>query len=475
MTKIVSTLVVCMSLFAEARAQQDLAGFRTGNYTGVNGVFFNPANIADNHYRWDVNILGVNANVSNNQAKFNLSNLGDSFDGNKVTNQIFGKNAGPTSGLANFVINMPSAMFSVGPKMAFAITSRTRVLANVTDMDGQLADKITNDAASLSDLPYTISSNSNMRVNVTGWAEIGVSFAREAFVKGPHYFKAGGTIKYLMGVGNANIYLNNFKGTINADILQQDAYLSNSTANVGLTYAGTDISNFDANQLTKFSGHGVGADLGMVYEWRPEWEVTRNAAGGYERSANQYKLKVGVSLLDIGRISFEKDMQRSASYNMAISNTQRFYLSELSNVSLDDYRAKLDQYPQYFGPDGSNSISKYSVSLPSTLHIDVDYHLHNKFYINAGSQIALTKGTNKPYNGQYYSGFSITPRFEGCKYGFFLPLSYNSLTKFNAGFSLRAGPLYVGSGSVLSALLGDSKQADVFIGFRFGQLYRTKK
>jgi hypothetical protein len=460
MTKSVSTLALCMGFLMNAHAQQDLAGFRTGNYTGVNGVFFNPANIADNHYRWDVNVLGINANVGNNQAKFRLNDLGNSFDGNKMTDQLFGKNAGPTSGLANLAVHMPSAMFSVGTKMAFAITTRTRVLANVTDMDGQLVDKITNDAANLTDLPYSISSNSNMRINVSGWAEIGVSFAREAFVAGPHYFKAGGTIKYLMGVGNANLHLSNFKGTINADLLAQDAYLSNAGANVGLTYAGTDISNFDAGQLTKFSGHGVGADLGVVYEYRPE---------------HQYKLKIGVALLDAGKINFKKDQQRSAGYNMNISNTQRFYLSDLNNISLDDYKSKLDQYPQFFAADGSATVNKYAVSLPTTLQLDVDYHLHNKFYVNAGSQIALTKGTNKPYNGQYYSGFSVTPRYEGSRYGFFLPLSYNSLTKFNAGFSLRAGPLYLGSGSVLSALAGDSKQADVFIGFRFGRLYREKK
>ncbi|WP_089779540.1 hypothetical protein [Chitinophaga sp. YR573] len=88
---------------------------------------------------------------------------------------------------------------------------------------------------------------------------------------------------------------------------------------------------------------------------------------------------------------------------------------------------------------------KYSVSLPSTSHIDVDYHLHNKFYV----KIALANGANKPYNGQYYSVFSVIPRYEGCKYGFFLPLNYNNLTK--------------------------SKQTDVFIGFRFGQLYAAKK
>jgi len=438
-----------------ARAQQDLAGYRTGNYTGVNGVFFNPANIANNHYRWDVNILGVNANVSNNQAKFKLNDLGNSFDGDKMTDQLFGKNAGSTSGLANLAIHLPSVMFAVGNKMSFAVTARTRVLANINDMDGKLVDKITNDISELSDLPYTISSASNMRVNVTGWSEVGVSFAREVISVGPMRLKAGATVKYLMGMGNANVHLSNFKGTIDADVIAQDAYLTNTSAKVGLAYAGEDISNFELNQLTNFSGHGVGADLGAVFECGK-------------------KLKVGVSIMDIGRIRFEKDQQRSAGYNLNIANGQRFYLSELSDISLDDYRSKLDQYPQYFTPDGTEDESKYTVSLPSTLHVDVDYHLHDKFYLNLGTQFALTNGKNKPYNAQYYTGFAVTPRYETRRYGVFLPLSYNSLTKFNAGFSVKAGPVFLGSGSVLSSLMGDSKQADVFVGFRVGGLSRKK-
>ena len=462
MTKVVSTLALCLSFFLTAHAQQDLAGFRTGNYTGVNGVFFNPASIANNHYRWDVNIAGVSANVSNNQAKFRLNDLGDSFSGDKLGEQFFGKNAGYTNGLVNVAIHLPSFMFSVGPKMAFAVTARTRVLGNIKDIDGQLVDQITSDAASFSDLPYTISSGSNTRINISGWSEIGASFAREVYAKGPHYFKAGATLKYLMGTGNANVYLDQFNATVNADLVLQDAYINNANANLGLNFSGADITHFDTDQLTKFSGHGIGVDLGGVYEWRPE-------------SGKQYKLKVGIALLDLGKINFKRDAQRSADYEMSVSNAQRFYLSELNGVALNDYRAKLNEFPQYFKAGDTTSTAKYSVSLPATLQMDVDYHVYNKFYINAASQIGLNSEKVRSYNGHFYSVFAVTPRYEGRRYGFFLPLSYNSLTKLNAGFSLHAGPVYLGSGSVLSALVGDSRQADVFIGFRVSNLSRSKK
>jgi hypothetical protein len=56
------------------------------------------------------------------------------------------------------------------------------------------------------------------------------------------------------------------------------------------------------------------------------------------------------------------------------------------------------------------------------------------------------------------------------RFGFYLPINYNELTKMNAGAALRVGPMYVGSGSILSALMGKSKQADIYFGFRIGIL-----
>jgi hypothetical protein len=461
MAKSFKLLFLCLFVYGVSSAQQDLPGFRTDNYAGVNSVFFNPAAIAGSKYRWDVNVIGVDANVGNNQAKYSLGDLGNAFDGDKVKDQIFGKNAGATSGLASVAIHLPSVMVSVGNKMAFAFTTRARVLGNVTDMDGKLVDKIsdeTNDPT----LPYTINSNSNMRVNVNGWTEFGLSFAREVYATGPHRFKAGATLKYLAGLGNVNVHLSNFKGTIDEDLLAQDAYLTNTTAKVGLASSGVNIADFEASQLTKISGHGVGLDLGVQYEFQPEGEKS-------------YRLKVGVAVLDIGRVKFDKDMQHSAGYNLSVAPEDKFYLSQLSNVSLSDYKSTFDQYPQYFSPDGSGNVRSYTASLPTTMQLTADYHIEQHFYVNANVQIAMSKGESKPYNGQYYSGFSVTPRYESRKFGFYLPLNYNGLTKFNAGLALRAGPVYLGSGSVLTALAGNSKQADVFIGFRFGQLYRKAR
>jgi hypothetical protein len=454
---------------------QDYPGYRSGNYTGVNGVFFNPANIADSRYKFDFNLFSVSTGVGNDQASFSLKNLDNTFDTDSAGNQIFGSNAGKSSGIVSADFHGPSLMFNTGRKMAFAITTRARVMANVTDMDGKLINKLTDDFSNDPTLPYTISSMENMRFNVNAWSEYGLSIARVISDKDKHFFKAGVTLKYIAGAANAYINLGNFSGTLNQDLIRRDGYLNNTSGRIATGFGGIRISDFEPEQLTDKESSGFGADIGFVYEFRPDSDKFRKEDGSWKRNMNKYKFKIGVSLLDLGRIKYEKDMQRSGAYNIDITGSERLYFNELNNVDIDDYKTYFNSRPQYFTPDNSNAESSYRVSLPSTLQIDVDYHLHRGWYVSLGSQLSLVNSSSNIYNNNYFNSFTLTPRYEGKGIGLYVPINYSSLTNFNAGIALRFGPLFLGSGSIISAALGDSKQADVFLGLRFGGLFKEGK
>lgn len=453
---ITGLLLSCCTIYVHA---QELAGFRTSKYAGVNSVFYNPASISGSPYRFDVNIFAVNVGVSNNQLKYKLSDIGSSFNEDTIKNQLFGQSAGLTKALVNLGAHAPSVMFNVG-KFSFAVTSRVRMVTNVTDLDGRLADKVINDITNDPSLPYKISSNSNMRISMNGWAEFGASVAREVLAVGPHHLRAGVTLKYLAGAGNGTINIDQLHATLNVDEAKRDAYITDAKGAIGMNFAGFKLSDFDVNDLTKFTGHGVGIDLGLVYEYRPGAE-------------QQYKYRIGLSLLDAGKIRYERDVNRSGSFGINIPAGQQFSFRSLENVSLDNYKEELSKYSQYFQASKDNGNDKYSVSLPTTLRVEGDYHIHDAFSVNLDVQLALSTGKNKPYNTQYFNTFSITPRYDGKVFGFFLPISYNEISKLNAGASFRVGPLFVGSGSVLTALMGSSHQLDGFIGVHIGGLSRN--
>ena len=444
---------------------QNFPGYRSGNYTGVNGVFFNPANIADSRYRWDVNLFSVNGFVGNNKASFNLKDI-TSSNSNNIKDKFLNGN-GNTNANVNAEILGPSVMFNLNHKSAMAITTRSRLVANLKDFDGSLINAVFKSSDAI--YPYSLASNSNSRIITNGWSELGVSYAREISSKGAHYFKGGVTLKYLSGTGNNYLQINQIKTTINADPITQRPYLQNTTGEINIGTTTADLSNANFNNI--FNGNaGVGGDIGVVYEYRPDYE--KSSAAADNRDQNKYKLKIGLSVLDIGSIKYTPNANNSAGYTTHINGNNRFYLDQLKDKNTAEIKAILQANPQFF-TNNANTLNSYKASLPTVIQGDVDYHLHRGFYVSAGGQLNMVSKTNL-YSANQYNSLTLTPRFESKAFGIYFPLNYNELTQFNAGISLRAGPLFIGSGSLFTAI-AKSKQADVHIGLRIGILHKAKK
>lgn len=433
------------------------SAFYSAKNSGVQSVAHNPALLNTNGYKYHINLFNVHSYLGNNQAAFKLSDQFQFSDGYFEDN-FYGENAGLSTGLINVDILGPSVQFNVGRKNSFALFTRARAMGNITDFDGKLAHTITKDfEGGDPDLPYTFGSNANMRVALNAWAEIGASYSRELLRKGKHEVTGGITLKYLSGAGNGYLQINNFTGTIYEDQIQQDFYLANTQGSIGVGFAGMSFDDPDLETLTKTTGKGIGWDIGFVYEMK---NSTATDAG--------YKLKAAVSVTDIGKISYDKDTDRSGAYTAHITGAERFYLNELEDVSLDNYNQFFLSRPQYFTPAPDNIDAVLKASLPTTLNVDLDYHVISKLFLNLGTKIPLTNTEDKPYINKYFTGFSLTPRIETRGFSFGLPLHYNELSKMNAGVYFQAGPLFIGSGSVITALISESKQADFAIGISFG-------
>ncbi len=450
---------------------QDFPGYRAGNFTGVNGVFFNPANIADSRYRFDFNLVSASSFVGNNKASFNLKSITQSFDSDSLKRQFTGSGAGASTGFVNVDVHGPSLMFNAG-RGAIALTTRARVMANIIDVDGELVNQLSEDANSNISFPYTIKSGQNMRVAVNGWTEFGLSYARIFKNEGAHFFKGGATLKYLSGVANGFVNIDGLNGTLAKDAAQ-NVFLTNATGRLATGFGGVNVSELELGDLTQMESTGFGGDIGFVYEWRPNGERYKLRSGDEMQDRNKYKLKLGLALLDIGKIKYSKDVQRSGSYDVAITGNEQLALDELAEEEIDDYNAFFRNKPEFFTPTAGSGENTYKVSLPTTMQLDIDYHLHRGFYVNGATQLSLLGKNTKTYNNRYYNSFTLTPRYEGKAIGLYVPLTYNALTKFSAGASLRFGPLFIGSGSILTAAFGNSKQADVHLGLRFGGLQKN--
>ena len=59
-------LLFCSVLAIASADAQDYLGLSTGNYSGIQGVMLQPANVADNRYKWELNLVSTNIGFQNN-------------------------------------------------------------------------------------------------------------------------------------------------------------------------------------------------------------------------------------------------------------------------------------------------------------------------------------------------------------------------------------------------------------------------
>lgn len=433
-------------------------GLRTGNYAGVHSVFFNPAQAADSRYIFDINLFGINAGFGNNKASFSLKTVGNTFSSSDALNALFSGD-GRLSGQFQNDITGPSLFFRLPKKSGIAFTSRLRSQFSFTDIDGNLVKSILNDVNSSIGFPYTIQSTQNIRINTNAWGEYGITYGRVIKEDNDKLLKGGVSVKYLTGAGNTYVQLDQLSGVLTQDPTNPNAPIflaPGSSGVIGLGVSGS-TGSLTLNDLLNSSSTGVGADIGFVYEQKTKGN-----------NKHPYKFKVSAAILDIGGIKYDRDLNKSGTFKMQVTNAPGFNLQSLQGVDLNNYKQVLSNNPNFIASP-SNSSPTIKVSLPTSFQLYGDLHLNGNFYISAGSQISLAKRSD-PENAFVYSGFTITPRYEGKGLGLYVPINYNSLTSLTMGATLRMGPLFVGSGSILSAILSRSKQADLHFGLHIGIL-----
>src|ERR1700761_6808343 len=206
-------MLALLLLFAAVTlTAQTYPGYRTGGYTGVNGVFFNPANIADSRYKWDVNVFAINGFVGTSQSGLRFSDITRSFNADSLKSKLLRGNANVNS-LAYVDVLGPSFMISLTPKTSIAFTTRSRVFANGRNIDGNLAGAIIDGGSTTAGIPFNF--NTNQLIHATGWTEIGASIGQVFTEKGSNnFFKGGLTLKYIAGTADSYLSATNLAGTV---------------------------------------------------------------------------------------------------------------------------------------------------------------------------------------------------------------------------------------------------------------------
>lgn len=427
---------------------QEMHGYVHSNYAGITGGLINPATMITSKLYLDINTLGLQVNVDNNtvylakdEYKFNRF-LSRNPEFPKHTDEISGDqreyydyyNSDLKQLFTQVRVMGPSAMFATG-NQAFGLSTAYRVLAS--------AQKVPFDGAkfAIEGLDYypqqriNFINNVDFRVGSMAFAEISGSYSRILMRYNREFLAAGITVKGLFSTGGAYGYGDNVDYMIpNSDTII--AYNVNGSFGVSLplNYANNDILLPDM----LFTGKGFGFDVGIVYQKMIRGHSTKAYSAYCEIPYQPYYFRVGLSLLDVGRIKYKKNP-----FWIEMEDAS----ARWENVRGYDYNSLNDLFRTLSYEFSGDSLqllrnSAFSIALPTALSLQIDNRITSKFYANLAIVQPLVLNDAAIVRP---SQLAITPRFESDYFELAMPFIIYNYKYPRLGLSARFHKIVVGT------------------------------
>ena len=338
----------------------------------------------------------------------------------------------------------PSAMVSLTPKDAFGIVTRMRTMGNEYNLDNPLFQLM---GTANPNFYNTNIINRSLQAKVNSFAEVGLSYGRVLMKNDHAELKFGITGKMVSGIAYGSVS----SGPLAINIDPTNTIVA-MTGNVTAQYS----SNLDQlgaggsiqDALNHRSGKGWGGDLGFVYEVKKDGDPT------------QEKMRLGFSITDLGSMKYNNS-PNGATYSLQVDGHNTSELEKQSGETFNAYFNRLKTDGLITAVSGQSTAT---VKLPTAVHLNVDYNIYKRLYINADVMINMLAASN-PISPNYITTVTVTPRLEKKWFSIYSPVSYNAQGQLNWGAGARIGPVFIGSGSIMSSLFRQKlSTADAHVG-----------
>ncbi len=442
-------------------SQEHFTGLNNSSRVGLISTNLNPAELSNIYNKFEVNGFGLSINVANNIVGF--SDLTSDTD---IEELIFA---------GNQTVNMrvDTQIYGLGlalklKKWSFGLTTKINGKLDVVDIDPNLGDAIVNQGINSIIGSTNISNNYNQKFSGLTWGEVGLSASRNIIDKEKYRVNIGGSLKLLFPGSYANLGLDKFNGTVTNTGGQ--VYLNNTTANLNVAYSGglsESFTTFNDYSKSVFGGlNGFATDFGINFQIKdkPEENLKKNL--------NKYKLNTGLAIKNIGSMTYKDDNNYYTNYTLniqpTIANPLGLNLNQFEDIdNLQDIETILinNGYLNKIAPEKK----EFKVKLPTVVSAYADIKLVSKLFVSAHLQQKLASDNDNDQIA-FQNTITVTPRINLGFFEAYVPLSNSEVSGFNTGIGFRLGGFYIGSGSIVSAVINDAKQADFYTGFRWAFL-----
>jgi Family of unknown function (DUF5723) len=447
---------------------QGSSAIATSTYGGIVASYINPSGLADAPYRCEISLGGADWYLYNNlidfkgqysffqyvsgsmPSRFRGSGPGGVFSEPNLDTRFNGQ-----SKYANLAaeVRLPALTLTSKAGRTFAFSSRVRGYVQLNGLDEGIAKLARYGVAEIdtAQLLQTILNAKPFTLNVNAWQEIAASYALPLTPNQRHYFKVGGSVKYLVGLGMEFLDVH----SMGQPVIDYEKK--------AITYGGRELSygytDFDyykepgrhladlynENRL----GRGLGFDLGVTYEFRPnyqDFDRVRDGDWQWKPPVVKYRWRLAAALVDIGRIRYQKSF---AIRGVKVKSEGLPNLANLDTVGWHGFQYLDELAGQVFGVAEADYI--FYSRLPTTLNISADRRL-GSFY--SCSLVWQQNLRNRLRPGvRTFSSLTLIPRFEHRFAEIGLPIRWaNDYRTLRTGLLVRIATAFVGTDDLMGVM-----------------------
>jgi hypothetical protein len=457
-------------------------GMPTSNLAGVMGITVNPANTNYLNNGTDFMLFSVSAGLLNNgfyldpkpiptlfSPDFFKSFTGKTATGEKESiNKSFERVFKVQRSLkdrnyifADATIYGPSVLINY-KKHSYGLTTAFKTGLGTVNLTPELSIFLLKGGSTLDLVGKTFDWNKATSSTLV-YTDIAFNYSYEIVNSYKSNQRIGISAHYLNGINSINIA--DMGGTTWSFF--GDSSLLMTDGNLRFNYAATKSGK--VAELMESRGQGFAFDIGYTYMRKRKSRPTITTAcpniryGGRVREFQEYKWKLGLAIMDIGKIDFN-NQTIATSYVNANGPTKNLDLEFYKGIFALDRRLQFD----YSGNPGINFDlgDAYTHYTATRFQFQFDYNYKKNLFFNfSGSQRIPIPGAVSLLSPNI---LSLTARYEKLKYEWGVPVSLIEYQYPVMGFYYRYGPFYIGTNHLLEMVgLRNVRGGDIFFGLKF--------
>jgi hypothetical protein len=432
-----SLLILLLILVHLHGYPQNYYAIQGSNYAGSLGIGNNPASIVNTPYKWDITIVGVQAKNSTNGATIHNYSL----FGNPANSQYSIREGDYRRyAYADYNINLLNTRFAINRRQAFAVGVNLRGYAQISSGPINFIDtlKTTGDFFDLGNYNRKLYGD----VVHSSWIEVFGTWAQTIWDRADSRLNAGITAKISRGISGA--YTNLLNGTVvetahgNSPVYtMQDAFAEYAYSSNYDDWKDEKNTNQNLRDFITDSRGGFSLDLGVEYLIKPGQISSVFDDDDYY----DYDWKIGLSILDIGFNQFKYGQQSRILSGFQDNITDTVLDVKFANINnLQEFNENL------VGVVGNiqQPAGLFRVINPTRAVLNVDHYITGAWYVNGNLSVNLSSLSGNQWRLTELNLLTVTPRWETRRFGFYMPMHFNTKEQFWVGGAVKAGPLLLG-------------------------------